>query len=175
MRVLVVHESMFGNTRDIARAVAEGLGSVAGVEVELAPVHEAGVDLDGIDLLVVGGPTHAFSMSRASTRADALDKGADATAASDPGIREWIERLEPTPGTAVAAFDTRVRHPRVPGSAARAARKHLRARGFKAVDPATTFWVDGMTGPLVEGEVDRARAWGADLGTVLVAHSVRPV
>ena len=174
MRALVVHESMFGNTEAVARAVADGLSSVPDVQVELVAVHEASTDLTGVDLLVVGGPTHAFSMSRASTRADALSKGAHEADAAGPGIREWIEELQPSPGHAVAAFDTRVRHPRVPGSAARAARKHLRARGFKAVDPPTTFWVDGMTGPLLEGEEARARDWGADLGAALVAGRAVP-
>jgi hypothetical protein len=164
MHALVVHESMFGNTEAVARAVADGLSSVTGVEVEVAPVGSASTDLTGVDLLVVGGPTHAFSMSRASTRADAGTKGADASVATGPGIREWIEELHTTPAIAVAAFDTRVRRPRVPGSAARAARKRLRARGFEAVEPPTTFWVDGMTGPLLDGEELRARRWGADLG-----------
>ena len=67
-----------------------------------------------------------------------------------------------------------MRRPRVPGSAARAARKHLRARGFKAVVPPTTFWVDGLTGPLHDGEEARARAWGAELGATVVAKAVRP-
>jgi hypothetical protein len=174
MRVRVVHESMFGNTETVARAVADGLSSVPGVEVDLVPVHLASTDLSGVDLLVVGGPTHAFSMSRESTRADALTKGADEAEASGPGIREWIEELRPTPNTSVAAFDTRVRHPRVPGSAARAARKHLRERGFKAVDPATTFWVEGTTGPLLEGEEARARSWGADLGAAVLGRRAIP-
>jgi len=75
---------------------------------------------------------------------------------------------------AVATFDTRVRHPRVPGSAARSARKHLRQQGFRAVDPATTFWVDGMEGPLLEGELDRARTWGQDLGAEIRTHQALP-
>ena len=109
---------MFGNTETVARAVADGLSTVADVEVECAAVHSASTDLAGVDLLVVGGPTHAFSMSRASTRADVVTKGADEAVASGPGIREWIEELEPTPSTAVAAFDTRRPAARVLGSAA---------------------------------------------------------
>jgi hypothetical protein len=175
MRALVVHESMFGNTEAVARSIADGLRTVPGTDVDLVAVRDAGTDLEGVELLFVGGPTHAFSMSRPSTRSDAGDKGADHRAARGPGLREWIEQLEPPEGIAVAVFDTRVRHPRVPGSAARAARKRLHARGFKAVDPPTTFWVDGLTGPLLEGEEARARAWGADLGAAVVANEVRPV
>lgn len=61
---------MYGNTRHVAEAIAEGLGgkSVA----KLVPVAEA-ADLDGVDcdLLVVGGPTHVHGMSRDFTRHDA--------------------------------------------------------------------------------------------------------
>jgi hypothetical protein len=170
MQVLVVHESMFGNTAAVARAVAEGLASESDLDVQVRPVHSAPSDLAGVDLLVVGGPTHAFSMSRASTRADAGTKGAAGPAVAGPGIREWIERLEPAAGTAAAAFDTRVRRPRLPGSAARAARKHLKARGFSVVESPTSFWVDGTSGPLLDGEEARARHWGADLGAALVAR-----
>jgi hypothetical protein len=162
MRALVVEESMFGNTESVAEAIAEGLAS-AGAEVEVRPVREAGPDVSGVDLLVVGGPTHAFSLSRPSTREDAATKGADDDAAAGIGLREWIEAVEPAAGVDVATFDTKVRHPKLPGSAARAARKRLRAKGFHALDPATTFWVEGTDGPLVAGELDRARQWATEL------------
>jgi flavodoxin len=174
MRALVVHESMFGNTTTVARAIAAGLNGVDGVEADLVAVRDAPVELADIDLVVVGGPTHAFGMSRASTRRDAEDKGADAAAAHGVGIREWIDAVRPKAGVVIATFDTRVRRPRVPGSAARAARKHLRTHGFKAIEPATSFWVDGTSGPLHDGEEDRARLWGADLASAMAAHEVTP-
>jgi hypothetical protein len=174
MRALIVHESMFGNTTAVAEAVADGMSTVPGVDVEVVAVRSAPTHLVGVDLLLVGGPTHALSLSRASTRADAETKGADPAAAEAIGIREWIELLDPAPELVVAAFDTRVRRPRIPGSAARAARKHLRAHGFKAIEPATTFWVDGLSGPLHPGEEERARRWGEDLATAFVAHRVTP-
>jgi hypothetical protein len=174
MRALVVHESMFGNTAAVARAIGAGLATDRSIEVRVVAVRHAPTHLRGVDLLVVGGPTHAFSMSRASTRADAATKGADEAAAAGIGLREWIELVDAVPGVVVAAFDTRVRRPRVPGSAARAARKHLRAHGFKAVEPPTTFWVDGTAGPLLDGEEGRARRWGADLAAALAAHQVTP-
>ncbi|GAA2882043.1 flavodoxin family protein [Nonomuraea rubra] len=67
MDALVIYESMYGNTKKIAEAVAEGLATrmrAEVVEVGSAP-PQIGKE---IALLVVGGPTHAFSMSRASTR-----------------------------------------------------------------------------------------------------------
>lgn len=176
MRALVVYESMYGNTRDVADAVAGGLVD-AGYEVRASEVSAAPTtasDLTTFALVVAGGPTHAFSMSRASTREDAATKGHGPLVSTGIGLREWIGSLETTPGVAVATFDTRVRHPRVPGSAARSARKHLRQQGFRAVDPPTTFWVDGMEGPLLDGELDRARNWGRELGAGVRDHLAVP-
>ncbi len=74
MSVLVVVESMWGNSRQVAEAAAEGPGenapvvSLAGAPVPLP---------QDVGTLVLGGPTHAFSMSRASTRREAGDTGAD--------------------------------------------------------------------------------------------------
>ena len=66
-RGLVVFESMFGNTQVIASSVADGLAPR--MQVDLMEVGVAPTALDGdVDLLVVGGPTHAFGMSRPGTR-----------------------------------------------------------------------------------------------------------
>lgn len=163
---LVVYESLFGNTRQIAEAVADGLRT--GMEVVLVDVGAApeAVSPD-VDLLVVGGPTHAFSMSRQSTRADAARQGADTQAAAGIGLREWVARI--TTGDvrpSVAAYDTKIRQPRLPGSAARAALQRLRRAGFRPVAPAANFYVDGTPGPLTGGELERARAWGKHLTTI---------
>jgi hypothetical protein len=170
MRALVVVESMFGNTEEVAEAIAAGL-SADGVETSVLPVREAPTSFEGVDLLVVGGPTHAFTMSRPSTRADAEDKGADTAAAEGIGLREWIDQLRGDAAVHVAVFDTKVQHPHLPGSAARAARKRLRSRGFPAVDPATTFWVAGTPGPVLSGELDRARRWGSELATLVTSSA----
>lgn len=161
-RALIVYESMFGNTHAVADAVAEGLGTaldVTLVEVSHAP-HEVTED---IDLVVIGGPTHAFSMSRPSTRQSASDQGADPEAASHHGIREWISDVAAPEGLLTAAFDTKVLKPRVPGSAAKSAGRKLRHRGFKKLDDPKTFYVTGTKGDLVDGEIDRARQWGTHL------------
>ncbi len=164
---LVVYESMFGNTRKVAEAIADGLRTgmtVDVVEVGAAPTTPA----TGVDLLVVGGPTHAFSMSRATTRADARKQGADDRAAAGIGLRDWVEGLA-AGGTRppVATFDTKIRRPKLPGSAARAALTRLRRAGFRAVAPAANFYVDGTPGPLCGGELGRARAWGERLTTAV--------
>ena len=55
MRALVVYESMYGNTRDVAKAVADGLATR--MPVQLTEVGTAPTVLgDDIGLLVVGAP-----------------------------------------------------------------------------------------------------------------------
>ena len=68
---LVVYETMYGRTRDVAQAVADGCGGGGG-DVRLVEVGDLAAGLpDEVTLLVVGGPTHAFSMTRPGTRRDA--------------------------------------------------------------------------------------------------------
>lgn len=162
MTTLVVHESMFGNTRTVARAIAEDLPG----PVVLADVADAPSPLPGhVNLLVVGGPTHAFSMSRSSTRHDAVAQGATPEDESQ-GIREWLAGLPPTPHMAVATFDTRVaKARRLPGSAARSASKVVAKRRLGHVIGEESFYVDGVDGPLLDGEVERAHAWAQALAT----------
>ncbi|HEX6918357.1 MAG TPA: flavodoxin domain-containing protein, partial [Phycicoccus sp.] len=73
-RALVVYESMFGNSEQVARAVAAGAGEVMSVDVR--EVTTAPTELGGYDVVVIGGPTHAFTMSRPSTRREAREQGA---------------------------------------------------------------------------------------------------
>jgi hypothetical protein len=161
-RVLVVYESMFGNTHDVAEAVAAGLRSAA--EVTLLDVGEAPLEVSGeIDLVVVGGPTHAFGMSRPSTRQSAVEQGADPQVTEHSGLREWIAGVVAHDGLPTAAFDTKVAKPHLPGSAAKAAERKLRHRGFKQLVHPESFLVAGTTGDLLDGELERARAWGESL------------
>ncbi|HEY8472594.1 MAG TPA: flavodoxin [Natronosporangium sp.] len=164
MRALVVYESMFGNTQAIAEAIGGGLASTMAVEVievGAAPTQLA----DDLDLLVVGGPTHAFSMSRPQTRADAIKQADGPVISIGDGLREWVGRVSGT--VAAATFDTRVTRPRLAGSAARAAERRLRRRGLRMVAKPASFYVQGTTGPLCPGETDRARRWGEQLAATV--------
>lgn len=158
MKALVVYESMFGNTARIAEEVADGLNGA--MTVDLVEVGAAPTSLEGVDLVAVGCPTHAFGLSRPGTRADAERKGAEAAHAAGPGLRDWLEAVGPgRPGLPAAAFDTRIDRPRVPGSAAKGAVRRLRQLGCHVVLPAQSFFVADTAGPLVSGEEERARRW----------------
>ncbi len=163
MRALVVYESMFGNTRAVASAVARGLATRMAVDVVEVGTAPDRVD-DGVDLVVAGGPTHAFSMSRPSTRRSAADQAEAPLVSTGRGLREWIDAAGPTlRGRAVATFDTKIEKKYLPGSAARSAHKRLRRFGCRPVAPAENFTVLGTPGPLLDGELDRAVRWGEQL------------
>jgi flavodoxin len=168
MKALVVYESMFGNTATIARTVADALGGH--FEVTLAEAHAAPPAV-GMDLVVVGGPTHAFGMTRPATRADAVRQGS--TAAADFGLREWLDGCPTLTGTPAAAFDTRMSSPLF-GSAAHKAHRRLRRLGCVTVVPPQSFRVSGTPGPLLDGELDRAVRWAESVAqaALAAAHKV---
>ncbi|MCW2760160.1 MAG: hypothetical protein JWR85_361 [Marmoricola sp.] len=172
MRALLVYESMFGNTEEIALAVAEGVGKE--MEVVVREVSEApSPGSPPVDLIVVGGPTHAFSLSRPSTRADAVKQGAT-PGKEGTGLRDWLTHLDDGPHVEkVACFDTRVaKARRLPGSAARKAVRLALGHGYASAG-SESFWVEGTTGPLLPGELDRARDWGQRLASESRSRSER--
>jgi hypothetical protein len=164
-RALVVFESMFGNTEQVARAVADGL-EAAGVPTRVSEVSRTPADLPGsVDLLVLGAPTHAFSLSRPRTRIDAVRQGADLDKAA-VGLREWLETAHPRRNRPVhvAVYDTRVsKVRRLPAAAGPSAARLAKRRGFTGVDRPVAFLVDDLRGPLLDGEVERATAWGRSI------------
>jgi flavodoxin len=168
MKALVVFESMFGNSERVARAIAAGLEAHTEVVVTDAAIPSRPDLPADIDLLVVGGPTHAFSMTRPSTREDAVRQGAGQGRA-DRGLREWLEGLGPDLAQLPAAtFDTRVsRARRLPGSAARSAARVLRHRSAHLVVKPESFFVDDVSGPLGADEIDRAEQWGRKLAALV--------
>jgi hypothetical protein len=170
MKVLIVHESMYGNTAAIARAIGEGFAS-SDVPCKVAGVDEVSAEeAMGYDLLVVGGPTHAHGMSQPTTRMTAIQdaKNAYPTPTSGEGLRGWLERLPAADGHVAAAFDTRIDLPAaLTGSASKGVASRLHRRGFRLVDRAS-FLVTKQN-QLVDGELTRARTWGASLAHSLVA------
>lgn len=168
MRIQLVFESMFGNTKQIAEAVAAGMAGVA--EVAVDDVAQAPHELpENVAALVVGGPTHAFSMSRLSTRREAAGRGAP-EGDVPVGIREWMQVLaDPGHPLVFVAFDTKVDMPLLPGAASHSATRYARKRGFHVLEP-QSFLVEGYEGPLVDGELERARRWGEGIGRVITGE-----
>ncbi|HEY5011565.1 MAG TPA: flavodoxin domain-containing protein [Acidimicrobiia bacterium] len=183
MRALVVYESMYGNTHTVAGHIADGLRPTFDVEVvavgEATPERAADVDL-----LIVGGPTHAHGMSTHSTRSAAVaaaeKEGAEIeldAAAMGPGLREWFRGLgERTERASVhtaraAVFDTRFDLPSAfTGRAGRGIGRRLRRHGFELIVGPESFFVDKQN-HLEDGEAERAIHWGAALAQAVCPAS----
>jgi flavodoxin I len=153
MKTLIVYDSFFGNTEQIAQAIGRGLGAPEGVEV--VRVGSATPDkLRGVELLIVGSPTRGFRPSEATAK--------------------FLKAL-PVAGLAgvkVAAFDTRVSPQDVNnrflnfmvkrfGYAAEPIAQKLTQKGGSQVIAPEGFIVKGTEGPLKTGESERAANWAA--------------
>lgn len=166
-RALVVYESLFGDAAAIARAIAAGLEETVPADVVAAADAPSEIGPD-VTLLVVGGPNHAFGMPRPATRQSAVTDHGAVVPDTGRGLHEWLESVRaPAGGLPAAAFDTRSgEHPLVTrmDHASRTEEKMLGRLGAGLIAPAEHFTVTGTTGPLADGEEDRARAWGRTLG-----------
>jgi Flavodoxin len=169
MNTVVAYESIYGNTRQIAQAIAEGLAPLG--EVEVVSVNDGDPSAaDRADVLIVGGPTHMHGLATSMSRRQAAqaaeeedDVSVEPGAADGPGLRKWLSQRAGD-GKPAAAFDTRLdRSPTLTGAAARGIAKRLRRRGYEVIADPESFLVEDSEGPLAEGEVERARAWGASL------------
>jgi flavorubredoxin len=160
MSVLIVVESLFGNTMAVARAVAAGLTD-RGAAVTVLRCAEAPAQIPAeVTLLLAGAPTHNLHLPNRASRTQAATRGA---AQGDAvGLAEWIGTATPRKDLHVVTFDTTTGGAWA-GSAAKAAAKLLRRRGFASPEQGPGFVVTGTPGPLRDGEEQRARTWGAGL------------
>ena len=154
MNTLIIYESQFGNTEQIARAIAQALAGRASVCLE--PIETADhLAFEGVALLVLGSPTQHHEAT--------------------PDMLAWLDRVPPSAldGLAVAVFDTRYHMSRLfAGSAAHVIGKEVQARGGRLIAPPESFFVTGREGPLEPGEVERAAAWAGTLADILAAQAI---
>jgi flavodoxin len=143
MKALVVFDSTWGNTEKIAQAVASGIGAGA----RACRVGEADAQGYGsVDLLVLGSPILG---GRPSQAMQGFINGIP---------RDTAKRLT------VATFDTRLlmRFAKLFGFAAVRMADQLKEKG-SALKSSEGFFVQGRSGPLADGELDRAAQWGRTL------------
>ena len=159
MKALIIYDSVYGNTEQIALAIGEALREQD--EVTLARVSEVKPEqLVGVKLLILGSPTQRFNAT--------------------PLMMNLLQGipLNGLKGVQVAVFDTRLTKSnigktpvlaffvRLSGSAAYAARHiadQLKKKGGFLVGPPEGFFVEGMEGPLAQGELERAARWARQI------------
>ena len=165
MNAVVVYESIFGNTRTVAEAIAGALSrSHHAVAVDAANVDTAAIAT--CDLLVIGAPTHGHGLPKPESRLAGGRSAAAGPFTATSGVRELLARLPAGDGRQAAAFDTALRGPRwLWGAASRSIGSSLREHGYSLLAPPQTFVVRGMRVPsLPARELEHARRWGAQLG-----------
>jgi flavodoxin len=167
MSAIVVFESLWGNTAEVARAVAEGLGPDARA---LRTDEVTPEDVAGAGLIVAGAPVFGFKLSSPKMR-DGIRQNPGRGPAPDlscPLLCTWLESLAGSGWG--AAFDTQVRGPF--GKGAPEIARLLEAAGYTQLAEPEGFVVKGRHGPLRDGELVRARAWGRRLARGLVLRRI---
>ena len=140
MKALIVYDSVYGNTERIARAIAEAIAPSG--EGKALRAGEANLsELESLDLLIVGSPTH----------------GGRPTAA----VQDFLNKVPKLQDINVAAYDTRIttKFVKVFGYAAGRIANNLKKKGGILIASPEGFFVTGGQGPLKEGELERAAAW----------------
>jgi flavodoxin I len=144
MKVLIIYDSIYGNTEEIAKSMGETIGSDARV-VKAEDSRPA--DLESVELLIVGSPTYGGRPT--------------------PKMKEFLDTIRSTSikDVRVAAFDTRLPATwvKIFGFAAGKIEKQLKSQGGKSAIKPEGFFVSGTKGPLVEGEYERAAKWAQDI------------
>ena len=156
LKSVVIYDSLYGNTEEIAMAIGSSLNEVG--ESVILRVGDVKMDmLQGVELVIVGSPTQGFNSTEALK---VFLKGIP-----DDQLKE----------IKVAAFDTRFtqskinKTPILPyfvkkyGYAAEPIAKALQNKGGDLAITPEGFYVAGKEGPLVDGELERAAAWARKL------------
>ena len=147
MNTYIVYDSQFGNTEQIAQAIAGTLrefGQAQAVRVD--PAHP--LEFQGVGLLMLGSPTQGFRPT--------------------PAMQSLLEKVshQSLSGLAVACFDTRFRGSLWKHSAAQHMAGQLHTMGVEPLVAPESFFVkftrEGK-GPLIAGELERAASWALDI------------
>ncbi|MEM3090535.1 MAG: flavodoxin domain-containing protein [Candidatus Bathyarchaeia archaeon] len=149
-KVLIVFESRFGNTKRVAEAIIEGINEVGGLEVSLKELKE--VDLKEIslcDAILVGSPNHVGGPTR--------------------GIKGFIDKLGELKlvGKKFAVFDTYMG--RDFEKAVKKMEKQIseKAPGLRRIAAGLSIKVQGIKGPIVEGELPKCKEFGKNIAVQL--------
>ncbi len=162
MNALIVYDTQYGNTEQVAHAIAKGLAPTFSVQL-LKADQMTKINVEHLDLLIVGGPTHRHRVSATLTR-----------------VLDTLPRKS-LKGIKVAAFDTRYRMAAwLSGSAARGIARDLRKLGGASLVSSQSFFIVRDIPPkgqkrrheleqLEPGELERAAAWGVEIAHATMA------
>ena len=150
VKVFVVYDTKYGNTKLVAEKIVEGLKEVEGIETAISDVE--GVDLDevaGSDAILIGSPNHLGRPARSITAF--IDK---------------LGRLG-LKGKQVAVFDTYLGGDFEKAMKKMEQRIKEKAPGLKMIAPGLSIKVVGTQGPVAEGGFPKSKKFGTRIAAQL--------
>ena len=151
-RAIVIFDSKYGNTGEVAKSLADGLQK-AGMNTSCLNMRDVKAEtLSEYDFIAVGAPTQAFSASKPMK-----------------DFLEQLENVEGLKGKQGFAFDTKFAS-RLSGSAAKYIESKLSKLGLEIAKPRESAIVKKSEGPLAEGEHEAFERLGFEIGSNLVAR-----
>ena len=152
VKVLIVYDTKYGNTKLAGESIAEGIREVDGIEISIGYLKEIEIGkLADYDAIVLGAPNH---MGRPSQK-----------------MKKFVNRLAELDLKAkdVAVFGTYAGRVRSPDRAVKKLEKMLEKKlpNLKIFSPSLSIKVNGVTGPLVEGELPKCKDFGRKIGNQL--------
>ncbi len=148
--VFVTYESKYGNTKLVAEDIAKGVREVAGTEAVLSELKEVDLkQLGDFDMIVIGSPNHIGRATRS--------------------IRKFIDKLGNLnlEGKLAAVFDTYLGNDFEKAMQKMERQISKKVPGLKLVAPGLSIRVEGMKGPITEGELTKCKEFGIKIATQL--------
>lgn len=152
VKVFVVYDTKYGNTKLVGETIVEGIREVEGIETSIGYVKEIDIaKLVDYDAIVLGAPNH---MGRPSQT-----------------IKKFVNRLAELDLKAknVAVFGTYSGRVRDPDRAVKKLEKMAEKKltNLKLISPSLSIRVNGIPGPLVEGELPKCKDFGRRIANQL--------
>jgi len=147
-KVIVVYESKYGNTKLVAETIIEGMRQVKGIETALNEVKEVDISqISSYDAILIGSPNHVGGPTR--------------------GIKKFIDKLGKLnlSGKRFAVFDTYLGMDFEKAVKKMEKRINEKVPGLKMMASGLSIRVQGMKGPIAEGELPKCKEFGKKLAT----------
>lgn len=148
-RVFIVYDTKYGNTKLVAEKIAEAMKQTKEIETTVADIEVANLkNIDTFDVILIGTPNHMGRPSRTITN-----------------FIDELGKLKLKPKKA-AVFDT---HMAEDYRAVERMEKriHEKAPALKLITPGLNIRVDGMSGPIMEDELQKATEFGRKVAAQL--------
>lgn len=149
VKVFVVYDTKYGNTKLVAEKIVEGMREVEGIETAIADVKEVNFEeVASSDAVLIGSPNHVGKPARD------IDAFIDKLGKLDLKTK-WV-----------AVFDTHM----VADERAHAKMEERigeKVPSLRLITPGLGIKVSGMNGPLAEGELPKCVDFGKKLATQL--------